>query len=379
MIARFSSTLNHLNRVCLAMLFALITGVVHSVPLDQQTHAYLKQIRAIRAAGDAKTIEGYNKAMDEAWKFFSTNRKSVLPILRKELRAEMQKNKPNNLVLLDIGHFVRLQPGSIDKKLGKEALLKLDTDSKIVRWNQQQLFDFAYAVVADQDTRILPFLDKTFLKTKLTAFVPQHALSLDETLVCVFLYGKYGHESASHLARQLRNPEMTRKIIEVLIWLGTPDNVQEIKQAMLVSQNYETFIRGVAFMMRVGGPLGRKALLTLNLKDLDDKSREYYGKVHKKIEWTTYETLRQRFKRSPDSPQLSDEELKKHLSAMYANYGKDNDTQPGAIFESGLPTDYLIRELIKIRGRMFYRLSDEALDDVAMTNAILNTLYYKQQ
>jgi hypothetical protein len=64
---------------------------------------------------------------------------------------------------------------------------------------------------------------------------------------------------------------------------------------------------------------------------------------------------------------------------MYKNYGKDEDAEPSAIFDSDLPKNFLISELQRIRSRMFYRLSDEALSDVEITNAILNTLYFKQK
>jgi hypothetical protein len=62
---------------------------------------------------------------------------------------------------------------------------------------------------------------------------------------------------------------------------------------------------------------------------------------------------------------------------MYENYGKDDKTSPEAIFNSGLPNDFLVSELTRIRGRMFYRVSDEALSDVVLTNAILNALRYR--
>jgi hypothetical protein len=62
---------------------------------------------------------------------------------------------------------------------------------------------------------------------------------------------------------------------------------------------------------------------------------------------------------------------------MYRNYGKDNKSSPRTFLLSGLPKVYLIEELSRIRSRMFFCVSDEALHDVRVTNLLLNTLYYK--
>jgi len=352
---------------------------VHAATPEQQALAYIKQIGSIRANADTKTISAYNKTMDAAWKFFNANSGAALPVMRRELKRELGSKHPNDLILLDIGYFIRLQPSHSDKELGKQALFGLDPDSAIVQQNQQELFEFAYAVVSDKDARVLPFLDRVFLAGKITAYVPQHALSLDETLVCVFLYGKYGPAAERHLASQLDNPRLVRKILEILIWLGTPDSVEKVRRAMASHPDYDTFARSMTFMMTAGGPRGRKALLALNPGKFDDKSRKTYAKAREKIAQTNYTMLSKRFSGDSGPQRLSDDELKKRLTAMYSNYGKDENTQPSAIFVSGLPREYLIDELVKIRGRMFYRLSDEALDDVQITNAILNTLYYKPQ
>lgn len=361
------------------MFLALVSIGSSAATIEQETLAHLDRIRAIRAEGDTKTIEGYNKQMDEAWKFFSANKKSILPILRRELSLELRNDKPNNLFLLDIGYFLSLQEETSDKGLGKQALFKLDTASKIIRWNEQQLFQFAHAVAYDRDPKLLPFFDKIFLKEKVTAFIPQHSLTLDDTLVCVFLYGIYGQTAELHLKPFLKDRSLAPKVIEILIWIGSRDSVQDVKAAMTASRDYETFVRATAFMMKVGGPQGREVMLAINPGDLDAKSREYHGKVRNDIEATSYTILRKRFTGIPGIAKLSDDDLKKRLSAMYDNYGKDDEISPEAILNSSLPREFLTNELLRIRGRMFYRLSDEALSDIDMTNAIINTLYYKNK
>ena len=131
-------------------------------------------------------------------------------------------------------------------------------------------------------------------------------------------------------------------------------------------------------MMTVGGPQGRSVMLAINPKDFDTKAEEYYQRVRNAVETVSYETLKERFAGASKSV-FTDKELTQRLSAMYENYGKNKDTDPSAIINSALPKDFLISELQRIRSRMFYRLSDEVLSDVQITNSILNTLYFKQE
>ena len=353
-------------------------SMAFAASVEQETLSYLERIKAMKADADATTIESYNKTMDAAWKFFKANKPSVLPVLRRELQRELKSERPNYLILLDIGYFIRFEPAAADKELGRAALLRIEPNAPILRQNQQQLFHFAHLVAPDQDPQILPFLDKAFLRKKVTVYLPQHSLELDEMLVCVFLYGIHGPASEQHLRNLLGDREITKKIVEILVWLGTPESVPAVKAVMLGNRDYETFARGTAFMMSAGGPQGRSFMLSLNPKNFDAKSQQYYERVRRDIEAVSYQAIRKQFSGS-GRPVLTDAELKKRLAAMYENYGKDKDTNPGAVLDSGLPKDFLINELQRIRSRMFNRLSDEALHDVEMTNAILSALYYRSK
>lgn len=375
----FQVSLGFFSKIIVATFLSLIATSSLSATIEQETLAHLDQIRAIKADADKETVKLYNRQMDEAWNFFYANEALALPVLRSELSHELKKENPNNLILLDIGFFIRGQKGSLDQALGKQALLRLDPASKIVRQNQNQLFHFAYDVALDRDISMLPFLDNAFLRNKVSAIIPQHSLVLDETMVCVFLYGLYGQNGESHLKSLLNKPELAQKIIEVLTWIGSPNSVPEVKSAMLTNRVYATFVRATSYMMKVGGPEGRAIMLAINPQEFDAGSQDYYGKIRKDIEAASFGSLQKRFTRSAVSATLSDEALKERLAAMHANYGIDNETEPESIVNSSLPRQFLISELTGIRERMFYRLSNEALSDVKITNAILNTLYYKDQ
>ena len=372
------SAASNMLRIVSVILFVLVATAT-SQTIEKQALTHLDKIKAIRADADEKTVAGYNKSLDEAWKFFNDNKASALPILRREITIELQRPTPNDLLLLDIGYYLHLQPDSSDKQLAKDALFKLNPASEIVNLNQQQLFYFTYAVAADEDPRVLPFLDKAFLRQKMSAYVAPHALTLDETLVCVFLYGLQAQASERHLRSLLADKALTRKVLEILIWIGTPDSVPAVSEAMLADRNYETFSRAATFLMKTGGPEGRAAMLRLNPKDFDAQSQEYMERVRPLIQATSYETLRKQFSTGRDVAPLTEDTLKKRLADMFENNGRDDITDPSAVLDSTLPRTFLINELLRIRARMFRRLSNEALSDVVATNAILNTLYYRQK
>lgn len=132
-------------------------------------------------------------------------------------------------------------------------------------------------------------------------------------------------------------------------------------------------------MMNAGGPQGRAFMLALNPKDFDPQSQEYYEIIRSRIEATSFELLRKQFSVGGDFAALTENEVKKRLADMFENDGKDDITDPRAILDSRLSRTFLVSELIRIRSRMFRRLSDEALSDVVATNAILNALYYREQ
>jgi len=364
---------------CLVFVAATEPLIGRAATLEQTALEHLDRLRAVQATSDGKAIARYNQQMDDAWKFFLANKAAAVPVLREQLDAELRKPVPNSLVLLDVGYFLLSQGGvAADRELATSALLAIDTTSPVVRQNSRELFEFTHRVAALHDARILAFIDKAFLRDKVTLFIPQHALRLDETLVCVFLYGVYGEGSEPHLREQLADPKVARKVVEILVWLGSPASVPAVRSAYVAAREYETFTRMAAFMMRAGGPQGRAVMLDLRESELDARSREYYAKVRPAVASTSYAALRRQF--GPErSPKLGDDEVRTRLAAMSERYGKDEKTEPLQILDSTLGADELVGELVKIRARTFSRLSDEALSDVEMTNALINTLRYRIQ
>jgi hypothetical protein len=345
--------------------------------LEQETASRIEQIRAIKAGQSEATWATYNKQMDAAWQFYSSHKPEILPILRGQLKAEIAQAQPNDLVLLDVGLFVHENDETEGKALARESLFRLNPRARIITENWKELFELTHAAAQDQDARVLNFIDQTFLVSDEKIFIPEHSLELDGTLVCVFLYGAYGADSEAELRAKLQDRMVAKRVLEILGWLGSPDFVQQVGEALAASPGYETFARVTAFMMQVAGPAGRDFMLKLDPATLDAQSREYLAKVRPAIQAMSFATIKTAFAQAPGDKKLADAEIKLRIDAMAANDGKDGKTSPLAIFDSGLGSDVLIASLLKARTRALYRLSDEALSNVEAINAVVNGLRYR--
>ncbi|MGO9935503.1 MAG: hypothetical protein ACLPV8_27345 [Steroidobacteraceae bacterium] len=361
----------------LSILSAAIAPTASAATLEQETATRIEQIRAIKPGQSEATWATYNREMDAAWQFYASHKPEILPILRGQLKAEIARAQPSDLVLLDVGLFIHENDGAEGKALARDALFRLNSRAAIVHENWKELFELVHAVAEDQDSRILDFIDHEFLTSDEKIFIPEHSLELDGTLICVFLYGTYGTDAESHLRARLQDRTVARRVLEVLGWLGSPDSLRQVGDVLAASPGYETFARVTAFMMQVGGPAGRDFMLKIDPGKLDAQSREYLAKARPAIQAMSFETIRSSFAQATGDKKLSDAEMKLRIDAMMVNFGKDARTSPVAILDSGLSADFLIPSLLKVRSRALYRLSDEALSDVEANNALVNGLRYR--
>lgn len=344
--------------------------------LEKRALAYVEGLRAIKPATDPRSAEQYNRQLEEAWKFFVAKRKDVSLSLRRQLVLELKKTARNDFILLDLGYFLYIHGEPGDREVAKTALFALNPRAEIVRFNQQELFQFAHAVAAEGDDRVLPLIDAAFLRDRVTIRIPEHGLTLDEIAVCVFLYGAYGRGAEAHLRRLLADKAVARKVLDILIWIGSPESNADARSA-LSAGDPEIFVRAATFLMTVGGPQGRWLVLGVSPRDLDARSRESYVKIRRLAEETTFQELRKRFGDEPG--RMPDEELKKRIAAMNAGYGRDLRVSPAEILDPGLPREFLIAQLTRMRDVLLRRAAAETPADVRRTNALINALRYREK
>ena len=218
-------------------------------------------------------------------------------------------------------------------------------------------------------------IDAAFLRKRVALRLREANLALDEVSLCVFLYGAYGDGAEAHLRRLLADKAVARKVLDVLIWIGSPESNADVWSAMRTG-DADTFVHGATFLMTVGGPQGRWLLLNANTRDLDARNREYYAKIRGAVEKTSFRELRKPF---GDAEPMPGEELKRRLAAMNAGYARDARVSPAAILDSDLPREFLIEQLARTRVVLLRRTAAEVPADVQRTNALINALRYREK
>jgi len=137
-------------------------------------------------------------------------------------------------------------------------------------------------------------------------------------------------------------------------------------------------VRAATFLIRTGGPQGRFFLLGVDPKMLAPRTREYYNRIRKGVQETSFETLAKAFD-TEARVRIPDEELKRRMGAMTSGYGSGERVPPEAILRSSLPRALLIEQLLRAREASLRRLTGSSLADVRVTDALLNALYYREK
>lgn len=345
--------------------------------IEQETLAHLRNLRAMQAGQSSTDTGRYNQQMDAAWRFFLANQAQTLPLLASQLAAELKLAKPNDLMLLDIGLLLYKNGGAQEKALAVDALTRLDPDAAIVRANFIEMFSLTFAVARDRNPRVLPVIEKAFLSSNPKISIPQRSLKLDAVTTSVFLYGAYGPQAEPVLRAKLADPAVTERVLEILIWTGTPAALPEVRALLEAAPAQNIFIRAVAYMMEAAGPAGREALLKLDRQTLPAAQRDYLTKVMPSIQLTSFEGARATLRPSASGRQPSAAQVAARVAQMLKDGGPDTSIDPLAIIDADLPVAPLLTDLTELRRRTFGRLSDDALSEVKAISFMINALRYK--
>lgn len=372
------------TKTIVALAAACCMAAAVAAPADE-TLQRLGQIRAMPAATGPQDALRQRGELDAAWRWFGNHKADALPVLRRELAAELKKAQPNQLVLLDVGYFLRAQGDPGDKGLALQALLRIDPAGTVPQSQSQQLFRFVHALAAERDVRLFPLLDKVFLRGRVTVFLPQQGYTVDETSTCIYLYGQYGAAAERHLRGLLGDASVVNRALEVLMWVGSPDSVPAVA-ALLKTADADTFARAAAFLLRAGGPQGRDALLAFDPRGLQGKALEFYRQTRGQLDRMTFDALANQLvevadERAPAAPPavrgLDAAAARQVFATLYATYGSYEGIAPAAIARAALPRQALIDELVKVRERSLLRVSGEALADIDTTNTLINTVRFR--
>lgn len=341
----------------------------------------IDSLRNIKPSNDQNQNDAHNKRMDGVWTFLTDNKPASIPIVLEVLNAELTRPAADQFLLLDLGAFTLVNAKPLDSKLAERVLRRIDLADPTIRANFAQLVRFSHLAATSGDAVLLPQFDRLFLPNtrRYDAFVAPHYIKLDSTLICVFLYGIYADAGMQHLHGLLStSPATQQRVIEILNWIGSEKSIPSVMRAIQSLPSGDMVARAIGVSMRLGGKSGQAAALSLEKLPVDEKTRLYLGQIKPSLEKQSFEQLRAALEKSGPrkSARLSPVVIEQRLAKMDANFGVDHDTHPLDIFDSTLTDAELMGRLIAIRARMFHRLNSHALDDVQVTNLLINTLQY---
>lgn len=324
-------------------------------------------IRAMPAAADTAAAGAQRRELDAAWRYFGDYREDAIPLLRRELAAELRAARPSQQLLLDAACFLLAYGSDADKPLAAQAALAIDPQALL---DGPQLFRLFHAAAAGRDARLLPQLDRIFLRKAVTVALPQQGSAIDEAGVRALLYGRFGTTGERHLAALLRDAALAKPVLETLAMVGSPDSVPAVTP-LLQSADAEVFGRAVNYLLRAGGPPGRQALLALKPQGLSKEAIDFFAPIRRQ--------LAQQPAPQAGKGTVPDAEVRRQLDALEAAHGRYEGIDPAAIAQSRLPKQELLERLGRIRERTFARATNEALADAEITSALLNAAHYRDQ
>lgn len=362
--------------------FVLAAGMLSGVPVHAQPAgsaaaaadptaaailARIEEIRAMPRAANAAAVGAQRVELNAAWRLFGNYREDAIPLLRHELAAELRAARPSPQLLLDAACFLAFYGADSDRPLVVRAALAMPPDAAL---DGPQLFRLMHAAAASREPRLLPRIDRAFLRQAVTLPLPQQGSAIDETGLRVLLYGRFGATGERHLAGMLRDEALAKPVLDVLLLIGSPDSVAAVLP-LLQSADMEVFVRAVNVLLRVGGPEGRQALLGLRWQGLSQEAASYFA------------SIREQLARPPAPPSgpgaVADAEVRRQLDFLEASDGRYDGVDPAAIVQSRLPKHELLERLGRIRERSAARATHEALADIETTTALLNAVRYRDQ
>ena len=366
---------------------AILSSVGSGAAEEADVMAELKKLRGIQHTDDAVELDGLNKAMDSAWDYLRKNRAEALPILIRELRKELMQQTPDQYYMLDTALFLVLDDdpkgdAQAHEDLAIEVLTCIDPGARIVEDNFLQLVRFAHALAKLDDPRLLPQIDRIFLESgqSIEYFAAPHYVRLPAQSIRVLLYGATGPSAEDHLAKRLNEPayeKYQRTFLALLVELGSERSIDAVKLVLESKGDIERFSMAVTMLMRVGGPKGRDAVIMAKTDHLDAKSQAFHQRILAGAKAVSFEDLAEVIKEFDSVDTVFDDaELSERLE-KYAESGMDREINASNVLTSGIPKVHLLTQLKRIRSRTLWRLNQHALEDVHITNQVINAIQYK--
>jgi hypothetical protein len=347
--------------------------------VQKEARRKLDDLRGIQVTKGKAALNALNKKMDDAWTFIKGHPEANA-LVQEELAKAIAAPKADQFFLLDMAYLSVETLGAKALEPATAALERLDPASGIVQANKEELFHFVIKMGAlgAASEKYFAQLDRLYLRREesLDYFKAPHVVRFGPFDVRCMVYGACGSPTADYLAALLPAAKKPALILQVLSAIGSEANVPAATAAMKARADYDTIAAGLTFMMQLGGPSGRAAVLALEPAKFSGKARSFLAQTRPAVEAVNFDAFVATLTKL-DPASVSDEKLQKLLDQMEAKDGADDETPPAAMVKSGLPSDALLAQLKRIRARSFRRENNHVLEDLPVTNMVINALQFK--
>ena len=354
-------------------------------PYEQEIQTAIVNLRKVTPSDKEEELKKFNSIMDENWKIFNKKKDISRPILINILKQEMASPNGNDLVLLDIGWFLALS----DKQSELSSFLlnvyqKIDFTKKIISFNDEQFFRYSLFLSARQIPDFLPLIDKRYLRRESSSFVvPQHVIVVNGHSQRTHLYGVYGKPSNEHLLSILKSEKdvkIRRSLLSILRRTCTEACAQDIYELLRKETDHESFVNGSYIMLDNAGPKGRELYLQLKPSNLSEKTQDYLKSEQAYVKKVNFEYLvdkiEKKFGNTPNN--FSETEILSLTERMIEDYGKSDRLHPLDFIRVKADKKVLIEKLMESRRKCFLRVNQHGLEDIDITNMVINALQYKK-
>jgi hypothetical protein len=346
----------------------------------EQLAAAIATLRNVQPQKSDDENDAVNERLNRAWKYLDAHRAPAVVALQAELDKALAANPVDQFFVLDVAHFLYRADAKANGDVALRALERLDPAAPVIQANTKELFDFARLFTLHKDRRALPAIDKLFLDTDFEVFVQQHHMTLDGIWICVFLYGPFGADIDQHLVAAAKaNAKREARVLDLMSAIasdaGVPFAVAELQGPGM--KDAEMFGRAVGALARLGGPEGRKVLLSIDTKLLGENSKRDYLEFKPKIESLSFANLRDALVEEYGTEKLSEAQVRARLATMIAHGSLEGSPRPDAIVSAKIPLPELIQKVRALRSSLLEHVSDETLDDLNSVDRILATLSFR--
>lgn len=369
----------------IALIFFAPIGLLADEAYEVQIVNAIESLRAIRPTHDKQELANFNHTMDKNWVLFRKDRAVSIPVLVNALKKENELPQPSDLVLLDLAWFLSLNVGDDLNQIPVllKAYERIEFKNLIIQQNEEEMFRLSLFFSDRQLPGFLRLIDERYLrKNSGSFFIPQHVATVGSHAQRTHLYGIYGKGSIRHLLDMLKSEDdvaTRRSLTSILRRICTVDCAADIFALLSNEKDHETFVNGTYIMLDNAGPLGRKLYLELAPLDLTDKTQVYFQSERAYAEKQSFEFLvaKMEKKYGKSGNALSDAELLSETEKMINNAGSSGVLHPLDFINSKLSKEMLTGKLIESRRKCFLRLNRHGMEDIDITNMVLNTLQYR--